>query len=495
MTSVSTIEGIDLVRFVQERGPLPAAEACDLIRQAALELQHVHDSGLVHGDVEPDHLFVTHIPEAEADPAALPGLLPVPPSLYGVVKLRGVGSAAEEGRNARSDLYGLGCAFYHLLTGRSALEGLPLVELRPDLPDSVAAVVRRLMARDAADGYRSAGEVAVRLAAFVTAQPLPDAQSRGARLAWWAGAAGIILVVVAWGFLQFGPARSDGAGNRIGRAEIIGRGQPDEVLLRSLPTETAGVVGLEMRPLLARPWLKDRLMPLLPQSPGKHLESVRARIDRLAVAFAADDRTADVWTVQGRFEAAALQHPKSGPPFLGVLAANAVVLSDHRATVQAVLAREAGRPAALGRFAELRPMLREREPDEALWLALHADFLNRLPGPANSILGRDWDTLKRCAAAVHGGLTVDAEVRLRLVVVVRGGEDARAVERVLNRYLGLARLSPHWLAAASEELIPLLPLLCTGRVSVSDREVVLRCNMGLERLDAAIDDLKRSPTP
>src|SRR5262249_40463725 len=36
------VEGHDLAWFVRQRGPLPAAEACEVVRQAALGLQHLH---------------------------------------------------------------------------------------------------------------------------------------------------------------------------------------------------------------------------------------------------------------------------------------------------------------------------------------------------------------------------------------------------------------------------------------------------------------------
>src|SRR5262249_13436839 len=47
------VAGTDLDRLVRDRGPLPVAQACDLIRQAALGLQHAHERGLVHRDIKP----------------------------------------------------------------------------------------------------------------------------------------------------------------------------------------------------------------------------------------------------------------------------------------------------------------------------------------------------------------------------------------------------------------------------------------------------------
>jgi len=53
------VDGIDLARLVKETGPLPVAQACYFIRQAALGLQHAFAKGLVHRDIKPSNLLVT----------------------------------------------------------------------------------------------------------------------------------------------------------------------------------------------------------------------------------------------------------------------------------------------------------------------------------------------------------------------------------------------------------------------------------------------------
>ena len=52
------IDGVDLSRLIKDNGPLPVEFACDLIRQAALGLQHAHEHGLVHRDIKPANLLV-----------------------------------------------------------------------------------------------------------------------------------------------------------------------------------------------------------------------------------------------------------------------------------------------------------------------------------------------------------------------------------------------------------------------------------------------------
>ncbi len=53
------VSGCDLSALVRQRGPLPVADACELIRQAATGLQYAHDLGLVHRDIKPSNLMLS----------------------------------------------------------------------------------------------------------------------------------------------------------------------------------------------------------------------------------------------------------------------------------------------------------------------------------------------------------------------------------------------------------------------------------------------------
>jgi tRNA A-37 threonylcarbamoyl transferase component Bud32 len=197
------IEGTDLARIVRERGPLPVAIACDFARQTALALQHAHERGLVHRDIKPANLLLTRHP-APRDTGLVKVLdmglarLDAPADGGSVDTLTQEGSvmgsldyiSPEQAMNShtvdiRGDLYGLGCTLYFLLTGRVPFpsdhpmekllahrtrEPVPVEEARPEVPPAVAAVVRRLMAKQPEDRYQTPAEAAEALAAASVAK-------------------------------------------------------------------------------------------------------------------------------------------------------------------------------------------------------------------------------------------------------------------------------------------------------------------------------------
>jgi len=188
------VAGITLERHVEQTGPLAIPQACDIIRQTALGLQHAWEQGLVHRDIKPSNLMVNF---SSAGAAAVK-LLDM--GVARVLQLSGqavgdslstlthsgsvIGTAdyvAPEqledphGADIRADLYSLGCTFYFLLTGQVPFPGgsllskldkqrwhepLALTTLRGDVPPAVARVVQRLMAKRPADRFQTPGELA-----------------------------------------------------------------------------------------------------------------------------------------------------------------------------------------------------------------------------------------------------------------------------------------------------------------------------------------------
>lgn len=193
------VDGPNLHQLVQKQGPIPVPLACEMIRQAALGLQHAHERGMVHRDIKPANLLV------QKPTPSQPFLVKILD--FGLARLHerdGDGKkntilnkdntilgtpdflSPEQSRNLnqvdiRSDLYSLGCTFYYLLTaevpypGGATLEKLyrhnteppvPLETYRQDVPDEVAAILDRMMAKKPEDRFQTPLAVAEALAPY-----------------------------------------------------------------------------------------------------------------------------------------------------------------------------------------------------------------------------------------------------------------------------------------------------------------------------------------
>ena len=162
-------DGADLATLIQDIGPMPIAMACAVARQAAAGLEAAHDRGLAHGDVRPANLFIGPLvalsrTRPDGSPLSRPaadaavkvfelGLVPRRPTSglpSDVLTFLPPESHASPGPTAAGDVYGLGASLFFFLTARppatAANTPVALRELRPDLPEDLAAVVREMMA-------------------------------------------------------------------------------------------------------------------------------------------------------------------------------------------------------------------------------------------------------------------------------------------------------------------------------------------------------------
>jgi serine/threonine-protein kinase len=203
------VEGTDLGKVVRLSGALPVAEACDYIRQAALGLQHAFERNLIHRDIKPVNLFLTHVSSSSGSDLGKSTML-VKPLIkildWGLASLRNPGPVGEEAveaaramvgtadylapeqaRNAnavdiRGDIYGLGCSFYYLLTGQAPFPDGTLMQkvmahqtaeprsidsFRDDVPPGVVAIVKRMLAKQPEDRFQTPASAALALLPFM----------------------------------------------------------------------------------------------------------------------------------------------------------------------------------------------------------------------------------------------------------------------------------------------------------------------------------------
>jgi tetratricopeptide (TPR) repeat protein len=172
--AMELIQGWNLVGFEEWNRPLDVRAACELIRQAALGLEYIHEQELVHRDIKPMNLMLDHSGTlkildlglarwrlaAEDEKGTRTG------TAFGTIDYM----SPEQFQDAkevdiRGDIYSLGCAFFYLLTGQPpfpapeyagplskmqahALVPPPLVStVRSDVPEEVAQAINRALAK------------------------------------------------------------------------------------------------------------------------------------------------------------------------------------------------------------------------------------------------------------------------------------------------------------------------------------------------------------
>ena len=185
------VAGQSLGQLYRAKGRMDPLAVAGYAAQAALGLAHAHEQGIVHRDVKPSNLFLSEGGRVKVLDLGL-GVLMESDSASSFATADGIAvgtidymspeQACGKEVDGRSDLYSLGCAMHHLISGRLPFPGdspverlgkringrpTPIGDLVPNVPPEVAEVMGRLTANRPGDRYQSAGEAAEALHPFL----------------------------------------------------------------------------------------------------------------------------------------------------------------------------------------------------------------------------------------------------------------------------------------------------------------------------------------
>lgn len=202
------IDGPDLQDYIARKGQLSFEESRSLIIQAVRALNHLHKNGLVHRDIKPSNFLVTqkdgksHLTMIDLglarrisdDPGEAQFRVTQEGATLGTIDYMAPEQARDSTKaDVRSDIYSLGCTWFHMLVGRppfpegNMMERLvkhlqePPPDVRqfnPSMPEPAAAVLKRMLAKNPDDRYATPAALLKDLEAAqgqIAAQPAVDA--------------------------------------------------------------------------------------------------------------------------------------------------------------------------------------------------------------------------------------------------------------------------------------------------------------------------------
>lgn len=241
------VEGENLRTIIDRRGRLPVNEAIHYMLQIATGLAHAASRGVVHRDIKPSNIIITPTGRAKLvdmglarsqQPAGGQDLTQSGVTLGTFDYISPEQALEPRDADVRSDIYSLGCTFYHALTGRPPFpEGTaakklhqhqhtPPIDprqLNPEIPDSVAAILARMMAKNPKDRYQGCehlvqhllqvahelgapAEVAPQEGVLFVDAPLPSPPRPQAGVLAALAACGLLAVMVVLSFAPPGPS-------------------------------------------------------------------------------------------------------------------------------------------------------------------------------------------------------------------------------------------------------------------------------------------------
>ncbi|MEG2843740.1 MAG: protein kinase, partial [Ruthenibacterium sp.] len=179
--------GITLKDYMEYRKePLTYKETLHFITQTLLALQHAHQKGIVHRDIKPQNIMLL----ADGNIKVMDfGIARFSRSENQTMTDKAIGSvhyispeqAKGDVTDLKADIYSVGVMMYEMLSGRLPFESdsavsvaikqisdtpTPIRTINSAVPEALAAITQKAMAKEPRERYQSAGEMLSDLEAF-----------------------------------------------------------------------------------------------------------------------------------------------------------------------------------------------------------------------------------------------------------------------------------------------------------------------------------------
>ena len=185
------VDGVTVRELISQRTPV--AKVLDIATQVCAALGTAHAAGIIHRDIKPENIMLRtdgyvkvldfglaklirsafdSVHDAQTLDVTIPGMIMGTLGYMSPEQLRG------QQVDARTDIWSLGAVLYELITGEAAFaaptptdtmvavlerEPRPMRSFRPDVPEELARIVGKMLAKDRDERYQTVKDVAIDL--------------------------------------------------------------------------------------------------------------------------------------------------------------------------------------------------------------------------------------------------------------------------------------------------------------------------------------------
>ena len=167
------IDGTTLEKFCHKEDLLSINRVVEIMFAACRALDFAHKKGVVHRDIKPSNIMLNKAGAVRITDFGIAQIKSEQTTSKGIIGSPSYMSPEQvkEGPvEDKSDIFSLGCVFYELLTGEKAFTGdnyfsilykitneapVPVREIRPEVPEILAKIVRKALAKDPNQRYQT----------------------------------------------------------------------------------------------------------------------------------------------------------------------------------------------------------------------------------------------------------------------------------------------------------------------------------------------------
>lgn len=167
------IDGHTLEKYCHKDSLLPISNVVEIIFTVCRALDFAHKKGVIHRDIKPSNIMINKtggVRITDFGIAQIKSEQTISKGIIGSPSYMSPEQVKEEPVDDKSDIFSLGCVLYELLTGEKAFTGdnyfsimykitnedpVPVREIRPEIPEILAKIARKALAKEPHKRYQT----------------------------------------------------------------------------------------------------------------------------------------------------------------------------------------------------------------------------------------------------------------------------------------------------------------------------------------------------